>query len=212
MILIDSAKFEEVARAMELGYVTGVTTNPLLMAQAAAPVEKVITELCRVARGPVFYQLTGADHQARKDEGKRMFDLCPERVVLKIPATSENMRLVAELSPGIPCAVTAVYAAHQAWVACEAGAGYVIPYLNRATRLQGDGMALVADLVDVVEECGTGTEVLVASVKTPAEAASAVLAGAHHLTLPLDIILKLGDHPLTEQAVAEFNRAAARGY
>jgi transaldolase len=211
MILIDSAKFEEVTRAMELGFVTGVTTNPLLMAQAGEPAEKVIAGICRVARGPVFYQVTALDLAGRREEGKRMFDICPERVVLKVPATTENMRLVNELSPGIPCAVTAVYAAHQAWVACEAGAGYVIPYLNRASRLQGDGCALVADLAAVVEECGTGTEVLVASIKTPAEAAAAVLAGANHLTLPLEVILKLGDHPLTEQALAEFDRAARPG-
>ncbi|MFO7675715.1 MAG: transaldolase family protein [bacterium] len=208
MILIDSAKFEEVTRAMELGYVTGVTTNPILMAQVAEPAEKVIAALCRVARGPVFYQLVAADHEARKAEARKMHALCPERVVVKIPATSENMRLVAELSPGIPCAVTAVYAAHQAWVACEAGAGYVIPYLNRATRLQGDGSELVANLVAVAEECGTQTEVLVASIKTPAEAAAAVLAGADHLTLPLEVILRLGDHPLSDAAIVEFNRAA----
>lgn len=207
MILIDSAKFEEVARAMELGYVTGVTTNPTLIARAAEPPDRIIAGLCRVARGPVFYQLTAPGYEERKAEARKMFELGPERVVLKIPATSANMRLVAELSPGIPCAVTAVYAAHQAWVACEAGAGYVIPYLNRAEKLQGNGIALVNDLVGVVEECGTGTEVLVASIKTPYEAAAAVLAGAHHLTLPLDLLLKLGDHPLTEQAVAEFDRA-----
>ncbi|HDQ99162.1 MAG TPA: transaldolase, partial [candidate division WOR-3 bacterium] len=171
------------------------------------PAEEVIPELCRISRGPVFYQLTATDHEARKAEARKMHALGPERVVLKIPATSANMRLVAELSPGIPCAVTAIYAAHQGWVACEAGAGYLIPYLNRATRLQGDGLALVSALADIAEEAGTAAEVLVASIKTPTEAAQAVLAGARHLTMPLDIILALGDHPLSDAAIAEFNRA-----
>jgi len=204
-ILIDSADIDDVSKAVELGYVLGVTTNPSILARVPGRPEETIERICRLSPGPVFYQVTADTPAGREEEGRRFFDICRDKVVLKIPATSENMTLVARLGEEVPCAVTAVYAAHQALVACEAGARYLIPYVNRASRLLGDGLALVSELARVVLAAGTQAEILAASIKSAAEAAATVAAGAHHLTMPLDIILSLGDHPLSEQAIADFN-------
>jgi transaldolase len=208
-LLIDSAKIDEVRQAIELGYVTGVTTNPALMARVDRPAVDVIADICTVARGPVFYQVTGDTPEEREREAREFHTLCPDKLVLKIPATTVNMKLVAKLAPGIPCAVTAMFGEHQALAACAAGARYLIPYVNRATRLMGDGCGLVAELAAVAEACGTGAEVLAASIKTPAEAVAATLAGADHLTLTLPVLEQLGDHPLSEQAIEQFRRAGA---
>lgn len=208
-LLIDSAKIDEVRQAIELGYVTGVTTNPTLMARVDRPAVDVIADICTVACGPVFYQVTGDTPEEREREAREFHALCPDKLVLKIPATTVNMKLVAKLAPGIPCAVTAMFGAHQALAACAAGARYLIPYVNRATRLIGDGCSLVAELAAVAEACGTGAEVLAASIKTPAEAVAATLAGADHLTLTLPVLEQLGDHPLSEQAIKQFRRVGA---
>jgi transaldolase len=209
-ILIDSANIDDVRKAVALGWVSGVTTNPSILAKVKGRPEEIIDSICRISPGPVFYQVTADTLAEREQEGRKFHDICRDKVVLKIPATTENMTLVARLSEEIPCAVTAVYAASQAIVACEAGARYVIPYVNRATRLLGDGLTLVTELAKVAAGSGLPTEIVAASIKSAAEAAATVAAGAHHLTMPLDVILMLGDHPLSDQAVAEFD-AAWRG-
>jgi transaldolase len=206
-ILIDSAKIEEVKQAVGLGFLGGVTTNPTIMARVKDEPKEVIRQICAIAPGPVFYQVTARDLAGREREGREFFAISPEKVVLKIPATTENMALVTRLAPKIPCAATAVFSAHQALTACEAGVRYVIPYVNRSTRLLGDGCKLVAEMAAVVKASGKPVEILAASIKSPAEAAEAVLAGANHLTLPLDILLAMGDHKLSDEAIEEFNRA-----
>jgi transaldolase len=206
MILIDSADVNEVRQAVELGFVRGCTTNPALLAKVDAEPRAVIEELCRLVPGPVFYQLTGSNRQARAREAEEFHRIAPDKVVLKVPMTTENMALVAELSPEIPCAATAVFSAHQTLLAIEAGCTYVIPYVNRATRLTGDGLKLVREMLEVIRVSGKAVEIVAASIKSPEEAAGAFLAGAHHLTLPLDVLLGLGEHQFSRAAIAEFER------
>jgi len=207
-IFLDSADVAEARQAMALGFVTGVTTNPALMAKVEADPADVIGRLCEVAQGPVFYQVTADALAAREEEGRRIHALCPDKVVLKIPATTANMVLVARLVPEVPCAVTAVYSGMQAYLGCEAGARYVIPYVNRATRLQGDGMGLVTEISQAIQAAENQPEILAASIKSPEEALAALNSGAHHLTMPLELIKRLGDHPLSDQAIEEFSKAA----
>jgi transaldolase len=206
-LLIDSAKIEEVKQAVALGFLGGVTTNPTIMAKVKDDPGEVIRQICAIAPGPVFYQVTARDVGGRELEGREFFAISPEKVVLKIPGTTENMALVARLAPKIPCAATAIFSAHQALMACEAGVRFVIPYVNRSTRLLGDGLKLVREMAAVVKASGKQVEILAASIKSPAEAAEAVMAGAHHLTLPLDILIAMGNHKLSDEAIEEFNRA-----
>jgi transaldolase len=180
------------------------------MAKVKGQPRDIIKQICVISPGPVFYQVTAMTTEGREREGREFFDICREKVVLKIPATTENMALMARLSVDIPCAATAVYSGAQTLVACEAGASYVIPYVNRATRLLGDGSKLVAEMAAVLKVYGRRAEILAASIKSADEATQAVLAGANHLTLPLDILLSLGNHPLSDAAIEEFSRAAAR--
>jgi len=210
-LYLDSAKVDEARRAFALGYVSGVTTNPSLMAEVAANPDEVIQELCEISSGPVFYQLTGRTVAEREREGIEVAAINPKKVVLKIPCTSENMSLAVRLvRDKFTCAATAVYSAHQALVACEAGCKYVIPYVNRATRLLGDGSALVTEIAQVIGLLEKPVRIVAASIKSSSEAAQAILAGADDLTLPLDGLLGLARHPLTEEAIEEFSRASAR--
>ena len=209
-LFLDSAKIDEVRRAVELGFLSGVTTNPTIMARANGQPKEIIQQICAISPGPVFYQVTAKTAAEREHEGRDLWAIAPKKIVIKIPATTENMTLMAKLSRDIPCAATAVYSGHQALVACEAGARYVIPYVNRATRLLGDGCKLVAEMAAVLKAVGKPVEILAASIKSADEATQAVLAGANHLTLPLDILLSLGNHQLSEAAIEEFSRAATQ--
>jgi transaldolase len=232
-IYLDSAIPDEARQAMSLGYVRGITTNPTLLARVNRPGVEVLRELCRICDGTVFYQLNAPTVSERREEAEYVLSLNEElrrkhdealaqleaalakgeegepapfgRVGLKIPATAENMSLVSHFADrGETVAVTAVFNCAQAYAACEAGATYLLPYVNRMTRLRGDGIAFVRELVQVCQAVDRGTEVLAASIKTPQEAVSTLLAGARHVSMPLAIIVAMGHDPLSEQAIADF--------
>jgi transaldolase len=201
---------DEVKDALGLGFVSGVTTNPTIMAQAGASPRTVISAICAATEGPVFYQLTARTPAEREREGRDFAALGrQDQVVLKIPATTDSMALIQLLSRDIPCAATAVYSAAQALAANEAGADYVIPYVHRATRLLGDGLKLVRDIRQLLDCFEDPAAILAASIKSAEEAVAAVVAGADDLTLPLEVLRQLGNHELSDQAVAEFSRAGS---
>jgi len=183
-IYLDSAIPDQARQAMSLGFVRGITTNPVLLAKVKRPAGEVLRELCSICPGTVFYQLSAPTVSERLAEGEWILLLNEEmkredekafqewqrslieeedasfkqfgRIGLKIPACTENMALVAEFSArGVEVAVTAMFSLSQAYLACEAGATYVLPYVNRTTRLRGDGLALVRELAQVWHE-GSG--------------------------------------------------------
>jgi len=203
-LYLDSARIEEIRRAMGWGFVTGITTNPKLIAQADRPAERIIPDICALCPGPVFYQPVATDPAALEEEGRRFSALSPAQVVLKITASLENLAVMARLSRDIPCAATAVFSPAQAYLAAEAGARYIIPYVNRMARYSGQGITLVAEIAAVLEGSGRRAEILAASLRDVPEALACLMAGAHHLTIPLLLIQEMAEHPLSQQAIAEF--------
>ena len=208
-IMLDSANPEDVRRARELGFVEDVTTNPTLIAKTGRPPLDVLSELVEIAPAHVFYQLTAPTVEARYDQAWEAHEIRPDKVILKIPATTENIAMAARLAQqGIECAITAAASPAQAYLAAQAQAAYVIPYVNRLTRTYGDGLAVVRQFAAILQ--GTETEVLAASLKSVDEVVGALLAGAQHVTLPLELILALGEHEFSRQAIADFD-AGMRG-
>jgi transaldolase len=203
MIYLDSAIINEAQTAIALGWVKGITTNPTLLAKSDLSPEITLKKLAAIACGELYYQLMARDLEGMLVEGRRAFEIIGDRTVLKIPATKIGFQAVSVLSKEITCSVTAIYSAAQTAVAKEAGAKYAIAYVNRATRLLGDGLALVKDMTAILQD--SNTEILAASLKSPEEAAAAMLAGAHHITVPLNILEAMSEHDLSQQTVKEFN-------
>ena len=205
-IYLDSAHLDDVRQAQQLGFVAAVTTNPTLIAKTGRPGLDVLRDILEIYDGPVFYQVTAATVQGRMEQAWEAHHFAPGRVVVKIPATTENMPLTAELAAGgVTCALTAVASPAQAYLATQVNARYVAPYVSRLTRALGDGVAIVRDMARLV--AGTPTMILAASLKTVDETVAVLLAGAHHVTLPLDLILALGEHELSQEAIAQFNES-----
>jgi len=208
-LYLDSALAEDARRAAALGFVRGATTNPHLIAAAGVPATEAVAALCDILPGTVFHQLAGADPAARAVEALAMLALRPGRVGLKIPCTLDGLALAAELSAeGHVVGITAVFDAAQVALACEAGAHYVLPYVNRSTRLMGDGPGMVRRMRAVADALDAPLQIIAASVKTPHEAVATLLAGAHHLTLPLAVIEAMARHPLSAAAIEDFRSAA----
>jgi len=202
MIYLDSASVNEAEIAVGLGWVKGITTNPTLLAKSNLSPEKTLQQLAKISPGELYYQLMASDFEGMIAEGKRAFEIIGQQTVLKIPATNVGFKAVAALSAEINCSVTAIYSAAQAAVAKEAGAKYAIAYVNRATRLLGDGLALVREMAAIVQ--GSQTKILAASLKSPTEAAAALQAGADHITVSLSLLEAMTFHELSEKTVADF--------
>ena len=209
VLYLDSAMVADARRSAALGYVVGVTTNPTLVSRTGRPASDVLVELCDVHPGPIFYQPVATTVAQREAEARRMAGLCLGRIVLKLPSTPENFELASRLGrDGLPVGMTAIFSPGQVYLACAAGARYVLPYVNRSTRLLGDGPGLVRSMRQVIDALAAPTQIVAASIKSPAEAVDALLAGAHALTLPLEIVEQLGRHDLSDQAIAEFAESA----
>lgn len=201
-LYLDSAIASEAEIVQHWGWVKGITTNPTLLAQADTPPETTLKTLVALTSGPVYYQLLSADKKSMIAEGKKAFAILGSQTILKVPATPLGFEVVATLSPEITCSVTGIYSPAQAAVAKEAGAKIAIAYVHRATRLLGDGIALVRDMASVLK--GSGVEILAASIKSPEEAAASIQGGADHLTLPLAMLQAIATHEFSHQTVADF--------
>jgi transaldolase len=201
-LYLDSAIASEAEIVKHWGWVKGITTNPTLLAQADTPPETTLKTLVSLTSGPVYYQLLASDKKTMIAEGINAFAIIGAQTILKIPATPLGFEVVATLAPEITCSVTGIYSPAQAVVAKEAGAKIAIAYVNRATRLLGDGIALVRDMASVLK--GSDVEILAASIKSPEEAVASIQAGANHLTLPLAMLQAMATHQLSHQTVADF--------
>lgn len=206
MLYLDSALPSDAAAATDLGFVAGVTTNPKLMAAAAGPPTATLAELCDCGPGIVFYQLTADNVAAREKEAHDAHAICPGRVGIKIPCTTENLAMAVRLKRDRigPIGITAVFTPAQAVLAAAAGAEFILPYVNRLTRLTGDGLAVVTGMASVLR--GSGTEILAASVKTTDEAVQTLQAGAQHLTLALGLLQAMGESAHSHAAIEQFAR------
>jgi transaldolase len=202
MIYLDSALVEEAQTAVAMGWVKGITTNPTLLNKSELSPSECLKQLTAISPGELYYQLCATDFAGMVTEARKAQEIIGEKLVLKIPATELGFRVTAHLAKEITCSVTAIYSPAQAAIASEAGAKYAITYVNRATRLLGDGLALVRAMSDVLKN--SQTEILAASLKSPEEAATTLQAGADHLTVPMSILQAMTTHELSEKTVAEF--------
>jgi transaldolase len=205
-ILLDSASVDDAAAAAELGFVHGITTNPALMArETKEPLAHLERLLAALPSGPICYQPTRTSYADMNDETRAVAALAPDRVVAKLPATLDAIKLAAALTgDGIRCALTAVYSPAQALLAHEVGCAWVIPYVDRAARQSDGGLSVVDSLAAILKRLQSSTRILAASLKSAPQVVDSILHGAHDITAPLDVLVSLPAHPLTESAVREF--------
>jgi transaldolase len=202
---IDTANIEEIKEIKAMGMCDGVTTNPTLMAKEGnTDTDSVLKEFCAVVQGPVSGEVTALDTAGMIEEGKRLAALS-EFIVVKVPTTYEGLQATAALAAeGIRVNATLIFSVSQALLMAKAGAAYVSPFVGRLDDVSEDGMQLISDIVDVYENYGYETEVIVASVRHPLHVVDSALLGADIATIPPAVIKKLVAHPLTDKGLAAF--------
>ena len=182
----------------------GVTTNPTLIAKSGRPMLELIAQICDLVEGPVSAEVTATDVKGMLAEAAKLASIAPN-VVVKVPLSREGLIAVQELAvQGIQTYVTLCFSAAQALLAAKAGASYISPFIGRLEDNGGDGIDLITEIRAIYDTYEYDTEILAASIRTPAHVTAAALAGADCATLPPEVFLALFKHPLTEKGLDQF--------
>ncbi|EAG8841663.1 fructose-6-phosphate aldolase [Listeria monocytogenes] len=201
---IDTANVEEIKKANRMGFISGVTTNPSLVAKEGRDFNEVIQEITSIVDGPISGEVVSLEADEMIAEGRFIAKIHPNMVV-KIPMTGEGLAAVKVLTEeGIKTNVTLVFSATQALLAARAGATYVSPFLGRLDDIGDDGLVLIRDIADIFEIHGIPTEIISASVRHPIHVIECAKAGADIATVPFKVFEQMLKHPLTDSGIDKF--------
>ena len=186
------------------GLVDGVTTNPTLIAKSGRPMLEVIAEICDLVEGPVSAEVAATEVEGMLAEGAKLAGIA-QNVVVKLPLTRAGLIATAEFAvQGIATNVTLCFSAAQALLAAKAGATYISPFIGRLDDYGAEGMGLIQEIRAIYDNYDFDTEILAASIRTPAHVTAAALAGADCATIPPTVFADLFKHPLTEKGLEQF--------
>ncbi|MFY9175177.1 MAG: fructose-6-phosphate aldolase [Peptococcia bacterium] len=203
-IFLDSANFTEISHANELGVISGVTTNPTLVAKEGGDFQQLIRDISGVVSGPVSAEVISLKAEEMIREARELAQLAPN-VVIKIPMLAEGLKAVNALNAeGIKTNVTLIFSVNQALLAARAGATYVSPFLGRLDDIGFDGMGLLQDIVQVFNNYEIKTQVIAASIRHPLHVVEAAKIGADIATIPYKVLLQMIEHPLTKTGIERF--------
>ena len=201
---IDTANIDEIKEASKMGMVDGVTTNPSLISKEGRDFEEVIKEICEIVDGPISAEVISIDAEGMVKEARHLAGI-HDNIVVKIPMTVDGLKATRTLTgEGIKTNVTLVFSPLQALMAAKAGATYVSPFVGRLDDLSHEGLLLVEQIVEIYNNYGYDTEIIVASVRNPLHVLDAAMMGADIATIPFNVLGKLAAHPLTDKGLKNF--------
>ena len=205
---IDTANLAQIREANELGILDGVTTNPSLMAKEGIKGEEAVMNhyktICGIVEGDISAEVVSTDFKTILEEGKKLAAIHPN-IVVKVPMIRDGVKALKWFTDnGIKTNCTLVFSAGQAILAAKAGATYVSPFIGRVDDGNWDGVELIAQIAAIYGIQGYKTQILAASIRSSLHIVKCAEAGAHVCTCPLEPILGLLKHPLTDIGLAKF--------
>lgn len=205
---IDTANLAQIKEANELGILDGVTTNPSLMAKEGIKGHDAVFNhyktICEMVKGDISAEVVSTDFSTIVEEGKKLAAI-HSNIVVKVPMIKDGVKAIKWFTDnGIRTNCTLVFSAGQAILAAKAGAAYVSPFIGRIDDSGWDGMAVIEQIATIYAVQGYKTEILAASIRNPNHIIRAAELGADVITSPLDSILGLLKHPLTDIGLAKF--------
>lgn len=205
---IDTANLDEIQEAHSLGVLDGVTTNPSLMAKEGISGKNSVmahyAKICDIVDGDVSAEVIATDYEGIIREGEELADIHP-RIVVKVPMIKDGVRALKYFSQqGIKTNCTLVFSPGQALLAAKAGATYVSPFIGRLDDVSNDGLQLIDQIVHIYNTYEFNTQVLAASIRHTMHLIKCADLGADVATCPLNVILGLLKHPLTDIGLQKF--------
>jgi transaldolase len=205
-LFLDTANLEHIKQGVQMGVVTGVTTNPSLVSkEGKVDYKGLVQQICAVVPGPVSTEVLGLDAASMIAEARQIAKWA-DNVVVKIPATVAGLEATRQLSKeNIKVNFTLCFSVNQALLAAAAGAAFVSPFVGRLDDIGEDGMRLVREIVEVYKNYpDIKTEVIAASIRHPQHCMEAARIGAHIATIPYQVLMQMIQHPLTDIGVKRF--------
>jgi len=205
---IDTANLEQIREANDLGILDGVTTNPSLMAKEGITGDQAVLhhykDICEIVDGDVSAEVISTEYQGMIEEGEKLAAL-HENIVVKVPMIKDGIKAISYFtSKGIRTNCTLVFSPGQAILAAKAGATYLSPFIGRLDDINWDGMELIKQIAEIYAVQGYETEILAASIRNPLHIVKSAQFGADVVTCPLNAILGMLNHPLTDKGLAQF--------
>ncbi|MHA2379608.1 MAG: fructose-6-phosphate aldolase [Candidatus Thorarchaeota archaeon] len=201
---IDTANVDAIRKAHERGMVDGVTTNPSLVAKEGRDFRTVIDEIASFVKGPISLEVVSEDAEGMLKEARDLNGWI-DNAAIKIPMTWEGLKAVKVCADeGIQTNVTLCFSPNQALLAAKAGATFVSPFIGRLDDIGQDGMGIIEGIVQIYQNYGIETEVIVASIRHPVHVYEAALLGADIATIPPTVLDKMMNHPLTDSGIKKF--------
>lgn len=203
-LFIDTANVAEIRNAADMGILSGVTTNPSLIAKEGRDFVEVLKEILAIVDGPISAEVVSLDAEHMVEEGLPLAALHPN-IVIKVPMTAEGLKAVHRFSQrGIRTNVTLIFTANQALLAARAGASFVSPFVGRLDDISFDGIELIRDISEIFDIHGIESEIISASIRHPMHVTQSAKAGAHIATCPYGVLDRMIKHPLTDQGIERF--------
>ena len=209
-IFIDSSEPKEIKELFGWGVLSGVTTNPLIIAREApdADLGERIREIIAVSWGDVSVELTTETESEMLEEAAAYHAWDPQRICIKVPMSEHGLRVVHQLTKrGVKTNVTCLMAMNQAYLAALAGATYVSIFSGRVKDMGYDVVPVISSTRNVLEREGLASKIIVGSMRNMMDVNEALQAGAHIPTITPPILRKMVWNPRTETTIAEFNNA-----
>ncbi|MCM3597415.1 fructose-6-phosphate aldolase [Metabacillus idriensis] len=205
LFFIDTANVEEIKEAQSLGILSGVTTNPSLVAKENVSFHDRLREITAIVPGSsVSAEVISLKAEEMIEEGKELAEIAPN-ITVKVPMTPDGLKAVKALTDlGIKTNVTLIFNANQALLAARAGATYVSPFVGRLDDIGQNGMELISTIAQMFDIHGIESQIIAASIRHPMHVTEAALHGAHIATIPFNVINQLCKHPLTDQGIEKF--------
>jgi transaldolase len=203
-LFLDTANIDHIREINDWGVLSGVTTNPSLVAREGRPMRDCLVEIASIVKGPISAEALSLDTEGMVQEARKLASIA-ENINVKIPLTPAGLKAVSILSrEGIKTNVTLVFSSNQALLAAAAGATFVSPFVGRLDDIGNNGMAVVEEIVDIFDTYGIVTQVIAASLRHPMHVIQAAKAGAHIATIPYEVMVKMVQHPLTDMGIDRF--------
>ena len=206
-IFLDTANIDEIRTAVRWGVCAGVTTNPSLYAKESGTgvaYRDRVVEIAEVVDGPVSAECVSRSADELVAEAREIASW-HANVVVKIPIDAAGLEAIHRVSAeGIRINTTLIFSVNQALLAANAGAAFVSPFIGRLDDTGQDGMAMVRELVELLDRYHLPTQVIAASIRHPLHVSAAAAAGAHIATVPFKVLEQMLQHPLTDRGIASF--------
>jgi transaldolase len=212
MIFLDSSDPKEIKDIGAWGVLSGITTNPLIIAKEAGNVdlEKRIKEIIEVSQGDVSVELTTETEGAMLEEAAKYHAWNPKRICIKVPFSEIGLHVLHKLvQKGVHTNVTCLMSFNQAYLASLAGATYVSLFSGRVRDMGYDVKPVIQETRNILDREKLASKIIVGSVRHMMDVNEALQCGAHILTVPPAILRKMLWNPRTDETIREFNTAWA---